>query len=124
MTQILVIDSGEYVGNSLTKINTNFIDISGNKVEVADFNAFTGSPITHEKGGLEADVSAYSGLVKISAGSTSQAVAGVDYLPSGGGNFSYQVEDNNFKLWNATRGIYQVIYIVGTSGNENLVFSG
>lgn len=47
----------------------------------------TGLPLTtgvtgtlkHENGGLEADVSAYAGLVKISGGATSQAVAGTDY---------------------------------------------
>lgn len=35
--------------------------------------------LLHERGGLEADVSAYSGLVKISGGTTSQAVPGTDY---------------------------------------------
>lgn len=35
--------------------------------------------LVHERGGLEADVSAYSGLVKISGGATSQAVANTDY---------------------------------------------
>lgn len=39
--------------------------------------------LTHERGGLEADVSAYSGLVKISGGTTSQATPGTDYaLPA------------------------------------------
>lgn len=37
--------------------------------------------LVHERGGLEADVSAYSGLVKISDGATSEAVAGADYTP-------------------------------------------
>jgi hypothetical protein len=35
--------------------------------------------LLHERGGLEADVSAYNGLVKISGGATSQAVPGTDY---------------------------------------------
>lgn len=39
----------------------------------------TSGTLTHEHGGLEADVSAYSGLVKISGGATSQASAGTDY---------------------------------------------
>lgn len=38
--------------------------------------------LAHERGGLEADVSAYSGLIKISGGATSQAVAGTDYSTS------------------------------------------
>lgn len=44
------------------------------------------TPVTHENGGLEADVSSYSGLVKISGGSTSQAVSDTDYqsVPSEG----------------------------------------
>jgi hypothetical protein len=40
---------------------------------------FSSDLLTHEKGGLEADVSAYDGLVKISGGSTSAAVADTDY---------------------------------------------
>ena len=43
------------------------------------------TPITHEQGGLEADVSGYSGLLKISGGATSQASPGVDYYEPGGG---------------------------------------
>jgi hypothetical protein len=35
--------------------------------------------LLHERGGLEADVSAYNGLLKISGGATSQAVPGTDY---------------------------------------------
>lgn len=48
---------------------------------------FPTGTIEHERGGLEADVSAYSGLVKISGGATSQAAAGTDYLaPAGNGS--------------------------------------
>ena len=39
----------------------------------------TSGTLTHERGGLEADVSAYNGLLKISGGATSQAVGGTDY---------------------------------------------
>lgn len=42
----------------------------------SDINSGT---LTHERGGLEADVSAYAGLIKISGGTTSQAVADTDY---------------------------------------------
>src|SRR3990167_3751204 len=40
--------------------------------------------LVHERGGLEADVSAYSGIIKISGGATSQAVEGTDYYGPGG----------------------------------------
>lgn len=43
----------------------------------------TSGTLAHERGGLEADVSAYAGLVKISGGATSQAVAGTDYETAG-----------------------------------------
>lgn len=46
------------------------------------------TPVTHENGGLEADVSAYSGLVKISGGVTSQAVANTDYAPPASPTFT------------------------------------
>ena len=39
----------------------------------------TSGTLAHERGGLEADVSAYSGLIKISGGATAQAVADTDY---------------------------------------------
>ena len=42
-------------------------------------SVITSGTLAHERGGLEADVSAYSGLLKISGGSTSQAVANTDY---------------------------------------------
>lgn len=46
-------------------------DINANKIGAGT--------LLHERGGLEADVSAYSGLVKISGGATSQAVENTDY---------------------------------------------
>jgi hypothetical protein len=42
-------------------------------------SAIASGTLLHERGGLEADVSAYSGLLKISGGATSQAVANTDY---------------------------------------------
>lgn len=36
------------------------------------FAEFPGNPLTHERGGLEADVSAFAGLIKIDAGATSE----------------------------------------------------
>jgi hypothetical protein len=45
---------------------------------------FSAGTIEHERGGLEADVSAYSGLLKISAGVTSQAASGTDYVVPAG----------------------------------------
>jgi len=46
-------------------------------------NVVTAGTLVHERGGLEADVSAYGGLVKISGGVTSQAVSGTDYAAPG-----------------------------------------
>jgi hypothetical protein len=58
--------------------------------------------LAHERGGLEADVSAYSGLIKISGGSTSQAVAGTDYTtPSSTETFTNK-SITDFRLTNAT----------------------
>lgn len=42
-------------------------------------NQIISGTLLHERGGLEADVSAYDGLVKISGGATSQAVPGTDF---------------------------------------------
>lgn len=57
------------------------VQLSGSSVSAHthDTSDITSGTLRHERGGLEADVSAYSGLVKISGGSTSQAVAGTDY---------------------------------------------
>lgn len=40
--------------------------------------------VAHEDGGLEADVSGYDGILKISGGATSEAVPGTDYYEPGG----------------------------------------
>lgn len=45
-----------------------------------DAGDLTSGVLAHEQGGLEADVSAYSGLVKIAGGATSVATSGTDYL--------------------------------------------
>ena len=64
----------------------NWGDIGGTLADQSDLDiALDGKEdafvtLSHEKGGLEADVSAYNGLIKISGGTTSQAVAGTDYL--------------------------------------------
>lgn len=58
------------------KLNANWSQLDG-------YFAGGGATILHERGGLEADVSAYSGLIKISGGATSQAAAGTDYYAPG-----------------------------------------
>lgn len=50
----------------------------------APASAISSGTLVHERGGLEADVSAYAGLVKISGGVTSQATAGTDYATHDG----------------------------------------
>ena len=40
--------------------------------------------VAHEDGGLEADVSSYDGILKVSGGATSEAVPGMDYYEPGG----------------------------------------
>lgn len=45
-----------------------------------DGSQITSGTLVHERGGLEADVSAYDGIPKISGGATSQATAGTDYV--------------------------------------------
>lgn len=56
----------------------------------APASIITSGTLVHERGGLEADVSAYSGLVKISGGATSQATAGTDYVsPALAGSVSH-----------------------------------
>lgn len=50
-----------------------------------DASQVTSGTIAHARGGLQADVSAYDGLVKISGGTTSQAVAGQDYATAAQG---------------------------------------
>jgi hypothetical protein len=48
-------------------------------LEESDAANITSGVLKHERGGLELDVSAYSGILKISGGTTSQAVAGTDF---------------------------------------------
>lgn len=55
--------------------------------------------LAHERGGLEADVSAYGGLLKIAAGATSQAAAGTDYTsPAGTETLTNKTLDNTNKI--------------------------
>ena len=76
-------------GITITKTNTGADEelvIAANGSAITGINAANvGSGVlVHERGGLEADVSAYSGLVKITGGATSQATAGTDYVtPTG-----------------------------------------
>lgn len=60
----------------------------------------TSGTLTHERGGLEADVSAYSGLVKISGGATSQAVGGTDYANA---SHTHNASDVNAGTLDASR---------------------
>lgn len=48
----------------------------GGSISASDITSGT---LIHERGGLEADVSAYSGLVEITGGATTQATPGTDY---------------------------------------------
>jgi hypothetical protein len=81
-------------GITITKTNTGADEelvIAANGSAITGINAANvGSGVlAHERGGLEADVSAYSGLLKITGGATSQATAETDYVtPSGAGTLS------------------------------------
>lgn len=63
--EVLKWNGTAWVNNTLAEAG---IAASSHNHNASDINAGT---LTHERGGLEADVSAYSGLVKISAGATS-----------------------------------------------------
>lgn len=63
--------TGSVVGTSDTQTLTNkTIDTASNTITVAASDVASGT-LVHERGGLEADVSAYDGLIRISGGSTS-----------------------------------------------------
>jgi hypothetical protein len=63
--------TGSVVGTSDTQTLTNkTIDTASNTITVAASDVASGT-LAHEQGGLEADVSAYDGLVRIAGGSTS-----------------------------------------------------
>ena len=65
--------TGSIVGTSDTQTLTNkTIDTASNTITVAASDVASGT-LVHERGGLEADVSAYDGLVKVSGGATSAA---------------------------------------------------
>ncbi|ETR72854.1 MAG: hypothetical protein OMM_01392 [Candidatus Magnetoglobus multicellularis str. Araruama] len=63
------------VDDSTLEINTNIVQIKDNGITDAKINGVSASKISgtlfHEKGGLEADISNYEGLIKISGGTTS-----------------------------------------------------
>ncbi|KPA10897.1 conserved hypothetical protein, secreted [Candidatus Magnetomorum sp. HK-1] len=63
------------VDDSTIEINTNIVQIKDNGITDAKINGVSASKISgslsHEKGGLESDISNYEGLIKISGGTTS-----------------------------------------------------
>lgn len=69
ITGVGTIAAGTWQGTAIA--NSYVADLPTSKI--------TSGVLAHERGGLEADVSGYSGLIKISGGSTSQAVANTDY---------------------------------------------
>lgn len=68
--EILIYDASATANRKITKANF----LTGIAA-----SAISSGTLTHERGGLELDVSAFSGLIKIDAGTTSQAVANTDY---------------------------------------------
>ena len=59
-----------YTDSGTQTLSNKTIDTASNTITVAANDVASGT-IAHERGGLEADVSAYSGLVKITGGATS-----------------------------------------------------
>lgn len=81
---ISIVDEDDLASDSATKVPTQqsvkaYADTKASASHNHAASDITSDTLAHERGGLEADVSAYSGLVKISGGSTSQAVADTDY---------------------------------------------
>lgn len=72
------IDATKIANGGVSNTEFQYLDGVTSAIQTQLTTALT-QTITHERGGLEADVSAFSGLVKISAGATSQAVANTDY---------------------------------------------
>lgn len=81
-------------GVSLSKVNTGLdeqiqIAVNPASIDGLDASAIDTGTLPHERGGLEADVSAYDGLLKISGGATAQATPDTDYVtPSGAGTLA------------------------------------
>jgi len=68
--------AGDLVGTTETQTLTNkTISGASNTVSNLAASSITSGTLVHEQGGLEADVSAYSGLVKITGGATSAVAA-------------------------------------------------
>lgn len=68
----------QYLDGVTSAIQTQ-IDGKANISHTHNASDITAGTLAHERGGLEADVSAYNGLLKISGGATSQAVANTDF---------------------------------------------
>lgn len=96
-THVKTLDSALAAGSgvSITKLNAagdEQLQLAVDGATITGLNASTAlgsGVVAHERGGLEADVSAYAGLLKISGGATAQAVAETDYVtPSGAGTLA------------------------------------
>ena len=95
-THVKTLDAAIVAGTGVTVTKTNTgadeaLTVAADGANITALNAanLSSGTVAHERGGLEADVSAYSGLIKIAAGSTSQAVAETDYVtPSGAGTLA------------------------------------
>lgn len=79
---------------------------------------FDAGTLEHERGGLEADVSAYAGLVKISGGATSQATR-ADYATAGViSSHASPTTDNPYAL--AAASAYAFVLFYGATGEIDL----